>query len=132
MSIDEAQQLLRKGLSVEKITPIDELALHTLAKRLGEWPLLLGLANAFIYVHMRCYKQSLSEALLEINEALDEEGLTTFDADDQDDRNLAVKKTLGVSLRLLNADELAHFGRHLCFLVYMSIGYTLKGGSAAL
>jgi hypothetical protein len=44
-----------------------------------------------------------------VNQALDEHGLTAFDARNAQERSQAVAKTLGVSFRLLSEDEYARY-----------------------
>lgn len=91
----EAVKLLGAGLSG---APAARLA--ALAARLGEWPLLLKLVN-------RQLRELVEEglevevALGEVNESLDEAGLTAFDREDPEARELAVSQTLGMSLQHL-------------------------------
>ena len=51
----------------------------------------------------------MPDALAYINEALDECGLTIFDARDAQDRSQAVAKTLNVSFQLLTEDEYTRY-----------------------
>lgn len=107
MTQSEAVQLLSNGLPA-----MDSGSSAALAKRLGEWPLLLKLANGTL--RDRVGKgQTVTEALEWVNKALDKRGLTAFDPKnpnafdphDSRQRNQAVSATLGVSLDLLSADE---------------------------
>jgi WD40 repeat protein len=112
MKPDEAVQLLSVGLdgtggSGRSANEIQ--ALQKLAARLGEWALLLKLANGVLRERVGKYHQTLLDALAYINKALDRRGLTFFDAKDTQDRNQAVAKTLGVSFELLSADEYARY-----------------------
>jgi hypothetical protein len=50
--------------------------------RLGEWPLLLKLANAAMRDRVHSGAQTLSTALVYVNKALDRRGLTFLDARD--------------------------------------------------
>ncbi|MBN2003977.1 MAG: CHAT domain-containing protein, partial [Anaerolineae bacterium] len=103
MRADEAVTLVGAGLGAPSWSP-----LRTLAARLGEWPLLLGLANGALRARID-RGQSLDDALAWVNRALDKRGLTAFDARDAEARNQAVTLTLGVSLDLLTADERARY-----------------------
>src|SRR6266571_1708259 len=112
MQSDEAVQLLGVGLdgSGGSGRSASELqALQKLAARLGEWALLLKLANGVLRERVGKYHQSLPDALVYINKALDRRGLTFFDAKDTQDRSQAVAKTLAVSFGLLSADEYARY-----------------------
>jgi hypothetical protein len=104
MQPEEATELLRKGLPLE-----NETELCKLAGRLGEWPLLLTLANGQLRDRVQHAKQPLSGALAYVNRALDRRGLEAFDARAPRERNQAVSKTLSVSFELLSESELARF-----------------------
>jgi len=103
MRADEAVTLLGTGLGDHK-----ELLLRALAGRLGEWPLLLGLANGALRARVEL-GQTLDDALAWVNRALDKHGLTAFDARDAEARDQAVALTLGVSLGLLNVEQRARY-----------------------
>ena len=100
MEAEEASQLLGSGLP-----PVDGDRLATLADRLGEWPLLLGIVNRQLRDLVQREGLSGAEALGEIEEALEEEGLVAFDRDDTEARDQAVRRTLEVSLRRLGEDR---------------------------
>jgi len=107
MLSDQAVQLL--GAGVESAGQLShERALRLLSARLGEWPLLLKLANGTLRERVR-KNQSVPDALAYVNEALDECGLTIFDARDAQDRSQAVAKTLSVSFQLLTEDEYTRY-----------------------
>ena len=107
MLSDQAVQLL--GVGVEDAGQLsNERTLRLLSARLGEWPLLLKLANGALRERVR-KNQSVPAALAYINEALDECGLTIFDARDAQDRSQAVAKTLSVSFQLLTEDEYTRY-----------------------
>jgi len=84
-----------------------EAELGTLAARLGDWPLLLSIANGVL--RNRLERQPLSEALAWVNKALDHRGLTVFDpkvdAHDPAKRKFAVSATIAVGLELLEPEE---------------------------
>jgi hypothetical protein len=107
MQPDEAVQILGAGLEGARHL-LDERALRLLSARLGEWPLLLKLVNGTLRERVR-KNQSVPDALAYVNEALDECGLTIFDARDAQDRSQAVTKTLSVSFQLLTKDEYTRY-----------------------
>ena len=107
MQSDEALQLL--GAGVERSGQLaNERTLRLLSSRLGEWPLLLKLVNGTLRERVS-RNQLLSDALAYVNEALDECGLTVFDARNARDRSRAVTKTLSVSFQLLTQEEYARY-----------------------
>jgi len=109
MRQEEAVQLLTAGLDgLAPSSASDRLALGELAARLGEWPLLLKLANGRLRQQMSLRKR-LSDALVYLNRALDEHGLVAFDAKNPLVRNQAVRATLGASLELLSENESARY-----------------------
>jgi len=110
MRAAEARDLLRHGLPDEEGKAIEDLA-----ERLGEWPLLLKLANAALRRRVDGMHQPLAAALAWVDEALDRRGLTAFDARDDEDRSQAVAKTLGISLELLDERERARFAELAVF-----------------
>jgi hypothetical protein len=105
MQPDEATELLRQGLP-----PGNENEFCKLAARLGEWPLLLTLANGQLRYRVQHAKQPLSDALTSVNKTLDKHGLEAFDARRPIERNQAVARTLKVSFDLLDKErELLRF-----------------------
>lgn len=103
MAEAEAVAVLAGGLDA---APAEQDALAALARRLGEWPLLLTLVNGALRERVLAHRQPLPAALAWVNKALDRHGLTGFDARDASARGAAVATTLGVSLAQLAADEL--------------------------
>jgi WD40 repeat protein len=103
MQPDEATELLRQGLPAG-----NENALCKMAARLGEWPLLLTLANGQLRYRVQHAKQPLSDALTSVNKALDKHGLKAFDARRPSERNQAVARTLSVSFELLDKERELH------------------------
>jgi WD40 repeat protein len=101
MAQAEAVALLGQGLCTAPLQ-----ALQALARRLGEWPLLLKLVNGALRERVLQQQQPLDAALAHVNRALDKRGLTFFDARDATARHDAVASTLGVSLQQLASDEL--------------------------
>jgi hypothetical protein len=108
MQPDEAVQLLSFGLQSGAFTVRELLALRVLATRLGEWALLLKLANGVLRDRMG-RGEALTNALAYLNKALDRRGLMAFDTANAQDRNVAVSATLRVSFDLLQPDQYARY-----------------------
>jgi hypothetical protein len=103
MQPGEAVQLLSSGLQTDAFTTTDMQALHGLVARLGEWALLLKLANGVLRDRVG-RGEALANALIYLNKALDKRGLTAFDAENAQARDAAVSATLRVSLELLERE----------------------------
>jgi hypothetical protein len=101
-------QLLTAGLDDLVFSAADRQKLGALAGRLGEWALLLKLANGVLRERTGG-GQSLSDALAYLTKALDKRGLIAFDAENVQERHQAVSATLRVSFELLNAEEDARY-----------------------
>ncbi|MEM7132452.1 MAG: NB-ARC domain-containing protein [Chloroflexota bacterium] len=99
MQIKEATELLGAGLEHQ-----NDSALSSLARRLGEWPLLLRLVNRRLFEDVRYYNITLVDAITAVGDELDEFGLTSFDINDPIDRNQAVAASMSVSLKHLKPD----------------------------
>ena len=97
------------ALLAVQLPEADSTALQQLATRLGQWPLLLKLANGTLRDRVHKQQQPLSEALAYVNQALDRRGLTAFDASDPTERNQAVSHTIGMSLDLLDETQRARY-----------------------
>jgi WD40 repeat protein len=110
MERNEATNLLKIGLPDAPLKPLRELA-----DRLGEWPLLLKLANGTLRDRVYNNNQALSEALVYVNKALDKRGLTAFDAHNAAARDQAVSQTLGISQDLLTEAERQRYGELAIF-----------------
>ena len=104
MEIREAVQLLRNELQGG-----DQSEFQALAKRLGNWPLLLKLVNARLREHVRQSEQSPNVALKYANKVLDQRSVTGFDIHDSSERSNAVDVTLKLSLELLEEEEIIRF-----------------------
>lgn len=102
MAPREAAAVLRQGLP-----PGEAPAFARLAKRLGQWPLLLGLVNGALRERIERSRDSLPGALDHVDRVLTRRGLTGFDARDVKKRSQAVAKTIDVSLDLLDDAEQA-------------------------
>ena len=108
MQPGEAVQLLSSGLPTAAFTARETLALRALVTRLGEWALLLKLANGVLRDRVG-RGEALANALHSLNKALDKRGLTAFDAQNAQDRAKAVSATLRVSFELLQAEQYARY-----------------------
>lgn len=102
----EAATLLAAGLD-QSCEAAGE-GLLGLADRLGRWPLLLRLVNGTLRRRVEA-GESLAGALLFVEEDLRENGLTTFDENDEADRHRAVHLTLSLSLETLSPEERSRF-----------------------
>jgi hypothetical protein len=108
MQPGEALQLLSYGLQTEALTATDMQALRSLVARLGEWALLLKLANGVLRERVG-RGEALTNALAYLNKALDRRGLTAFDAENAQARDAAVSATLRVSFDLLPEEQYARY-----------------------
>lgn len=110
MRRNEAVDLLSAGLPF--IHKTDLIALST---RLGEWPLLLRLANGVLRHRINTLGQSPDGALGWVDKALAHRGLTAFDAHNPQSREQAVQRTLAVSLEQLDNQEIERYGELAVF-----------------
>ena len=108
MRPSEAMQLLTAGLDGLVFSAADRQKLGALAGRLGEWALLLKLANGVLRERIGG-GQALSDALAYLTKALDKRGLIAFDAESVQERHQAVSATLRVSFELLSAEDDARY-----------------------
>jgi hypothetical protein len=104
MAPDEGVHLLGFGLP-----GAESKALKKIARRLGYWPLLLKLVNAFLYNRVVNNGQSLSSAIVYVNKKLSKKGISAFGAHNTNERSQTVEKTLSVSLEMLTPEEKARF-----------------------
>ncbi len=105
-----AVELLTQGLT----EPLPGDRLRRLAKRLGEWPILLRLVNA--QLREECSGGANPDVALDLVETeLDRAGLTAFDREDEKARNLAVRRTVEASLSRLNKNERASYAKMAVF-----------------
>lgn len=87
MRQQEAVQLLTAGLDgLVSSSASHHLALEKLAVRLGEWPLLLKLANGRLRRQMS-WGQPLLDVLVHLNKALDKYGFVAFDDKNPQERH---------------------------------------------
>jgi WD40 repeat protein len=108
MQPGEAVQLLSFGLQTVPFTATDIQALRSLVVRLGEWALLVKLANGVLRDRVG-RGEALASALAYLNKALDRRGLTAFDAENAQARDTAVSATLRVSFDLLQRVQYARY-----------------------
>ena len=106
MQSGEAFQLLSFGLQAGAFA-VPDIRCCVPLSRLGEWALLLKLANGVLRDRMS--QEELTNALVYLNKALDRTGLTAFDAKNAQDRNAAVSATLRVSFDLLRAEQYTRY-----------------------
>jgi WD40 repeat protein len=101
MMADEAIALLMGRLPV---VSAEYPTLNVLARRLGEWPLLLELANA--QLRRRIDKgDDLRGALDYLNRRLDKQGIVAFDQRHATQRQEAIARTIELSLETLEPTE---------------------------
>ena len=86
MTLDESVQMLTQYVPAP---PADLAPFQQLARRLGEWPLLLKLTTSALKARLD-RGNSIGAALEYVNQALDRGGVTAFDRVDTEQRNAAV------------------------------------------
>jgi len=101
MTTNEAAELLIKKL---KPRPSNLTPYKQLAKEMGEWPLLIELANGALRRRIS-HGDTLDGALDFIKSIWKQRGPTAFDRDNAHDRNQAVALTVSISLNLLAENE---------------------------
>jgi len=103
MTTDEAVQML-----IAKLEPGNLTSFRKLARRLGEWPLILELTNAVLRKRIaQAYR--LDKALEWVNKALDRYGVMAIKRDDADRRKQSAAGTIEVSLELLDNDQRSRY-----------------------
>jgi hypothetical protein len=103
MTTAEATDLLLHGQEAQQHSRV---AFENLARRLGEWPLMLELAAATIRKRSLRGEQ-LDQAIRYVNQALDHGGVTALDTKNATQRNQAITATMRLSLNELDPDERA-------------------------
>lgn len=126
MAKPEAVALLTHGLPIGEGNGF-KVAFERLAERLGNWPLLIKLVNGQLRDAVLDFHQPLGLALADINQGLDEGGLTVFDLDNTTDRHKAVSMTIELSLGKLSAEEKARFNQLLIFPEDVTIPLDIVG-----
>ncbi len=95
----EGLRLIASGLPAGK-----RKELFLLSRRLGNWALLLSLANGYLRSLMEMH-YTLEQAIRTANEDYDRHGLAAFNEQDPVERNQAADRTLAVSLEHLGKVE---------------------------
>jgi hypothetical protein len=101
MTTDQAAAMLAASLPPDGLAPA---ALAELARRLGEWPMLLNLFAGHVRESV-AEGQDAADAVRHLLAVLDQAGITALDRASEIDRNQAVSATLGVSLARLGVAE---------------------------
>jgi WD40 repeat protein/transcriptional regulator with XRE-family HTH domain len=109
MRQQEAIELLQAGLGIRSRSTEQEQTFRTLASRLGEWPLLLRLANGILRERIVNLHEPVPAALVFLRKRFDKYGVVAFDAKNAQERWQAVERTLQVSLAQLNVQEMARY-----------------------
>jgi WD40 repeat protein len=105
MRLEEAIDLLSRGLPADG----HEREMRDLAGLLGQWPVLLRLANGVLRYRVYGVNEPIDHALAWAREAYGRQGLKAFDARNPKQRDQAVSRTLGVSLDVLTEAERARY-----------------------
>lgn len=111
METGEAVQLLLSGIS-EK--PDDTTTFVVLAQRLGEWALMLEIANAMLREEMSG-GTDLKVALSWVNEVLTEEGVDGIERENAEERKRSAASVLAASFRRLDENDLTRFAELAIF-----------------
>src|SRR5947207_6508682 len=115
MKPEEAVQLLYTGVGSPEDLKQYEQAFYELVQRLKEWPLLLALANGILRNRIKRHQQTIPDALIYLNHALDKRGLVAFDPSRSQERHDAVARTLEVSFALLDETDYTRYLRLAIF-----------------
>ena len=117
MKAFEAIQLMTwqiPQLSVLSVSDADKI--QELAKNLYYWPLLLNLVRGQLYIHCTALKESTKVAILNVQQKLQDKGLTAFDPRHIKKEN-AVKASINATLELLSDKE-----KYVLFHIVSGIG----------
>lgn len=112
MKPSEASQLLAASIPVAD--PALDRALSGLARALGEWALLLKLANGVIRERIK-RGETAAQALEYARRTYEKRGVLGFDGRNPSERNQAAQLSLGISFDLLHEDEKQRFAELAIF-----------------
>jgi WD40 repeat protein len=101
MTLDQSVEMLVTRI---KPRPTNLEPFRALARRLGEWPLMLELARDNLHLRMK-RGDTQSGAIAYLNQALDKKGVRVFDRRCGIERRQSVARTIEVSLELLTDEE---------------------------
>jgi len=107
MNVEEALAVLQSGLGETDAQARAQLRM--LARRVGQWPLILKLVNGVLCARLTAVRQPLPQAIAYVTAALQRRGLVAFDERNPSHPHQAVASTLEVSFDQLNDQELARF-----------------------
>jgi WD40 repeat protein len=113
MQRDQAVKLLAFGLPEEQVAKRYK-QLDDLAKRLGEWALMMKLTNGALKSRMSA-GNSLDEALKYVEKSLNKRGLSGSFINSEQGRHQSATATLAVSLDLLKPEERTLYNRLAIF-----------------
>lgn len=107
MQTNEASDLLTKWLPAHP-TDADKEQLDELAKRLGEWALLLELVAVELR-NLMDVGRTLTESIEYVVVRLEEHGVGYLNRDDEKQRNMSISISLDASIKRLSPDEVDRF-----------------------
>ena len=108
MESQEALAMLCRGLPQEIQQAVYQPRLEALAKQLGYWPLLLGLANSMLTFQVS-YGRGIAGSLTVLEEEYRTRGVMAFHLGNATERQQAVEACIEVSLRHLEEFTLARY-----------------------
>ena len=100
MTLTESTQLLSQG-----IAGLSNASLRALAERLGEWPLMLELANAMLLERIQIIKDTPENALKWLNQVLQKRGVIGINQENTEERKSGTAGVLNSSFELLSPKE---------------------------
>ena len=100
MSTAQAVKMLLGGLE----TPDDIAPFETLAKRLGEWALMLEITNGMLKNRI-ALGNSLERALNKVNRALDKEGVSGLERKEASERRQSAEGVLAASFAMIEDEQ---------------------------
>ncbi|MEM7032005.1 MAG: NB-ARC domain-containing protein [Chloroflexota bacterium] len=97
MTVDQATHILA-GVVPYSPDENEWVLLNDLADFLGCWPLLVNLASGYLDKLIQVDGLTITEATTRLRRRLAQRGFTAFDIKNEDDRNTAISRSLGISL----------------------------------